>query len=94
MGAWDDPIRNTPRIVLDQAIIALARRQHGLVTRARLLQIGLGEAAIAWRCRTGRLFRVHLGVYAVGRPMMTPLERAAAAVLAWGPGAASATDRP
>ena len=38
--------------------------------------------------RVGRLHRVHRGVYAVGRPPITPLERAAAAVLACGPGAA------
>lgn len=70
------------------AIVALSRRQHGLVTRGQLLELGVGESAIASRCRRGRLFRVHLGVYAVGRPPMTPVERAAAAVLACGPGAA------
>jgi hypothetical protein len=36
----------------------------------------------------GRLFRVYRGVYAVGRPPKVPLERAAAAVLACGRGAA------
>ncbi|MGB9183177.1 MAG: type IV toxin-antitoxin system AbiEi family antitoxin domain-containing protein [Solirubrobacteraceae bacterium] len=81
-------MRNTHAIEHNQAIITLARRQNGLVTRAQLLDIGLGEAAIGWRCRTGRLFRVHLGVYGVGRPPLTPLERAAAAVLACGPDAA------
>jgi very-short-patch-repair endonuclease len=58
------------------------------VTRPQLLRLGLGPAAIAYRVRTGRLFRAHLGVYAVGRPPAAPLERAAAAVLACGPGAA------
>ncbi|MGH2869606.1 MAG: type IV toxin-antitoxin system AbiEi family antitoxin domain-containing protein [Solirubrobacteraceae bacterium] len=81
-------MRNTQWIQHSYAIIALALRQNGLVTRAQLLEIGLGEAAIAWRCRTGRLFRVYLGVYGVGRPPITPLERATAAVLACGPGAA------
>ncbi len=80
-------MRNTQGIQHSQAIIALALRQNGLATRAQLLDIGLGEAAIAWRCRTGRLFRVYLGVYGVGRPPFTPLERAAAAVLACGRGA-------
>jgi hypothetical protein len=35
----------------------------------------------------GRLYRAHRGVYGVGRPPKTALERAAAAVLACGPGA-------
>jgi hypothetical protein len=73
---------------VDVAIVALAGRQHGNVTRAQLLRLGLGRAAIAYRVRTGRLYRAHLGVFAVGRPPRTPLERAAAAVLACGAGAA------
>ncbi len=36
----------------------------------------------------GHLFRVHRGVYAVGRPPAAPLEKATAAVLACGPRAA------
>jgi Transcriptional regulator, AbiEi antitoxin len=72
----------------DDGIAALASRQHGLVTRQQLMALGLGESAIVYRCRNGRLFRVHLGVYAVGRLPATPVERAAAAVLACGPGAA------
>jgi predicted transcriptional regulator of viral defense system len=67
------------------AIVRLATRQHGNVTRQQLLALGLGSAAIHHRLRTGRLHRVHLGVYAVGRPPKTVLERAAAAVLAAGP---------
>jgi hypothetical protein len=72
----------------DDALVALARRQHGNLTREQLLGLGLGKAAIAYRCRHKRLFRVHLGVYALGRPPQLPLERAAAAVLACGQGAA------
>ena len=68
----------------DHAIAELARRQHGIVTREQLLGVGLGEAAIGYRCRHERLFRVHLGVYAVGRPPALPLEKASAAVLACG----------
>ena len=74
----------TPEIEL----AALAARQHGVVTRQQLIRLGLGEWAIYHRCRAGRLFRVHLGVYAVGRRPNTPLERASAAVLARGPRAA------
>jgi hypothetical protein len=68
-------------------IRAKARRQHGLITRAQLLALGLSAKAIMHRL--GRnLFPVHRGVYAVGRPVETPLQRAAAARLACGPGAA------
>jgi hypothetical protein len=76
----------------DEAIVALARRQHRNVTREQLLALGLGPASITYRARTGRLHRVHRGVYAVGTPPATPLERAAAAVLACGAGAALSDD--
>ncbi|HET7379598.1 MAG TPA: hypothetical protein VFJ24_06125, partial [Gaiellales bacterium] len=57
------------------------------MTRDQLLALGLGAKAIAYRARIGRLHRVHLGIYAVGRRPVTPTERASAAVLACGPGA-------
>jgi very-short-patch-repair endonuclease len=76
----------TPAI--DEQIAQLAVRQNGNVTHRQLLTLGLGRAAIAYRARTGRLHREHLGVYGVGRPARTALERASAAVLACGPGAA------
>jgi hypothetical protein len=68
-----------------QALAELARKQNGNVTRQQLLGLGLGARAITYRMNTGRLHRVHPGVYAVGRPPTTALERAAAAVLACGP---------
>jgi hypothetical protein len=69
------------------AIADLARRQHGNVTRAQLLALGLSPSTIRDRTGSGRLFRVFRGVYAVGHPAATPIQRAAAAVLACGPGA-------
>jgi hypothetical protein len=47
--------------------------------------LGLTDNAIAHRLATGRVYRVHRGVYAVGRPPVVGLEHAAAAVLACGP---------
>ncbi len=54
----------------------------------QLLGLGLSAREIDYRVRTGRLWRVHHGVYCVGRPPVTPHERAMAAVLACGRGAA------
>jgi hypothetical protein len=70
---------------VDRAIVALAGRQHRNVTREQLLRLGLRPAAIAYRSRTGRLHREYAGVYSVGTPALTALERSAAAVLACGP---------
>jgi len=72
---------------ISQAIAAIALRQHGNVTRAQLVDLGLNDNAIAHRAARGLLHPVHRGVYAVGRPARMPLERAAAAVLACGPDA-------
>lgn len=73
---------------VDAAVGAVAAKQHGNVTRGQLLALGVDDDAIGRRVEAGRLFRVYTGVYAVGRPAVTPLERASAAVLACGVGAA------
>jgi hypothetical protein len=70
--------------VFDKVIAAVAATQHGYITRAQLLAIGVGPGAIAYRVRTGRLIPVHAGVYAVGHANRTPVARACAAVLACG----------
>jgi hypothetical protein len=72
---------------LDARIASLAA-PYGNVTRGQLLALGMGKDAIAYRVRIGRLHREFAGVYSVGRPARTALERAHAAVLACGPGAA------
>jgi hypothetical protein len=73
--------------MVDRLIAALASRQRGHVARWQLLDLGLTEAQIKWRLKTGRLHRVYPGVYAVGHVRTAPIDRASAAVLACGPGA-------
>ena len=72
----------------DAAIAALARKQQRNITRAQMRALGVSSDAIDHRVRRGWLHREHNGVYYVGTPATTPLEHAAAAVLACGRGAA------
>jgi Transcriptional regulator, AbiEi antitoxin/REase_MTES_1575 len=69
------------------AIARLAERQHGVVSLAQLLLLGLSRSAVAKRARQGRLTRIHRGVYAVGHGRLTLRGYWMAAVLAHGPGA-------
>src|SRR3954449_6203043 len=68
-----------------QSIWALAREQHGVVSRSQLLECGLGADAIKHRVSRGRLHPVARGVYAVGRRELTREGRWMAAVLSCGP---------
>jgi hypothetical protein len=73
---------------LDGAVAELALRQHGVVSRAQLIALGLGADAIDWRVRRRRLHAVHRAVYAVGHLGLARNGRFMAAVLACGEGAA------
>jgi Transcriptional regulator, AbiEi antitoxin len=64
-----------------------ARNQHGVVSRDQLVAVGYKRHAIDHRIRTGRLYPLHRGIYAVGRPHVTEHGRWMAAVLACGDGA-------
>lgn len=69
---------------LDREIAALAEAQHGVVARRQLLKLGLGRDAIRGRIASGRLHRLHGGVYAVGHRLISQRGRRMAAVLACG----------
>jgi len=69
---------------VEEAIAQRARLQHGLVTRAQLLEIGLRPGAIRRLVAGGRFRRRHAGVYLAG-PVLPPRARELAAVLACGP---------
>ena len=75
------------RVGVDRAVAEVAARQHGIVGRKQLRELGLGERAIDHRVQAGRLHRVHRAVYAVGHPLLTRDGRWLAAVLAGGEGA-------
>jgi very-short-patch-repair endonuclease len=70
----------------DRRLAELAARQHGVVQRTQLHELGLGDGAIEGRASLGRLHRVHRGVFSVGHPLLTREGRFMAAVLARGPG--------
>ena len=68
----------------DRAMAALATRQHGIVSRRQLVELGLGPGAIRRRLESGRLHRVHRGVFAVGHLRLSQHGQWMAAVLSCG----------
>jgi very-short-patch-repair endonuclease len=78
----DGPTPRSARVV-EEVVNALARRQHGVVTRVQLLEAGLSAGMVRHRIESGRLLRLHQGVYRVG-PLPVAWQRESAAVLACG----------
>jgi Transcriptional regulator, AbiEi antitoxin len=69
---------------VDARIGELARQQHGVVSVRQLLALGLTRAGVSRRAKAGRLYPLHIGVYAVGHRAITQHGRWMAAVLACG----------
>ena len=69
----------------DRVIAAIAKRHHGVVSRAQLIAAGVTSREIERRLKSGHLIRLHRGVYAVGHTKLTVRGRWMAAVLAAGP---------
>ena len=95
LGAMDRARRELPTIPaqrverhVDGAIARVAGRQHGVISRGQLRELGIKDSAIGYRVAAGRLHRLHRGVYAVGHRVVGMHGRWMAATLACGPGAA------
>jgi very-short-patch-repair endonuclease len=71
----------------DRVVLRVAEAQRGRISRQQLRAAGLSDRAIAHRVRTGRLTRLHRGVYVLGAAVEVPLGREIAALLACGEGA-------
>jgi very-short-patch-repair endonuclease/predicted transcriptional regulator of viral defense system len=81
LGASENGESESAVRTIERRIARLAMRQHGVVTRRQLLEVGLSASAVSRRLRTGRLSALHLGVYQVG-PLAMPHAREMSAVLA------------
>jgi predicted transcriptional regulator of viral defense system len=71
----------------DLAIAERASGQHGVVSRAQLLELGLGYRAVDERIARGLLHPIHRGVYAFGHRVRTSEATWTAAISAAGPDA-------
>src|SRR5215213_1503415 len=84
MGDNEQPIRHRP-------LLELATRQHGVVSTRQLKAVGYSRSSASKANKVGRLYRVHRGVYTVGRKNLDWHGRCLAAVLANRPALASHT---
>ena len=64
-----------------------AARQHGVISGKQLEQAGIDRFGVHRRVTTGRLHRIHRGVFALGHPSLSNGGHWMAAVLACGEGA-------
>jgi very-short-patch-repair endonuclease len=77
----------TPTLSREARLGILAGGQHDVVTHRQLRELGYSASAIHRMVRSGRLRRLHRGVYLVGHRPPTDRSRLLAAVLASGSGA-------
>jgi Transcriptional regulator, AbiEi antitoxin len=71
-------------------VARVAARQRGRISRAQLMALGIGDSTIRDWTRTGYLYRILPGVYAVGHADRSEEADLFSAVLYAGPGAALA----
>lgn len=85
-------MQSKPANPVEPRLARLASTQHGVVSLPQLRTLGLRDGAVKHRVRSGRLHRIHRGVYALGHARLSNEGRWMAAVLACGPN--RCTDRP
>jgi hypothetical protein len=68
-------------------VLHLLMRQHGVAALRQFVDLGVGRDAVSAACRSGALWRVHRGVYAVAGVALSFQARALAVQLLAGPGA-------
>jgi very-short-patch-repair endonuclease len=73
---------------VDAAIAEIAAEQHGVISHAQLLGLGVPASGIQYRLQIGRLHRIDRAAYAVGHEQLTLRGRWMAAVLTCGEDAA------
>jgi hypothetical protein len=69
-------------------VVEAAAERHWVMSIGELAEVGMSRDQVDRAARDGFLFRVHRGVFAVGRPQLGFEARCRAAVLACGPAAA------
>lgn len=74
-----------PHVRGHEPLAELAARQHGVVSSRQLTALGYSRDATSYATRSGRLHRLHRGVYAVGHDLLTWEGRCLAAVLSCAP---------
>jgi len=67
---------------VDRTLAEIAGQQHGIVARSQVVRLGVAGNTVDRWVRSGRLHRIHPGVYAVGHTAITVRGRWMAAVLA------------
>jgi hypothetical protein len=85
--AWSIGVVVQHQSTTDRKIGRIARRSHGVVTRAELVAAGVTLGAIRHRLGSGALLKEHPGVYRVGHRAPSVEARYLAAVRACGDGA-------
>jgi very-short-patch-repair endonuclease/predicted transcriptional regulator of viral defense system len=85
MGSQNQRPLNFDAGGMGRATWELVERQHGVIARRQLLALGHSSKGIKHRLASGRLHRLHWGVYAVGRRSVGTSGRWMAATLACGP---------
>src|SRR5580704_8544495 len=72
-----------------QRLAGVATRQHGVVSIRQLESLGFARTQVSREVASGRLHRLHRGVYAVGHERLTWHGHCLGAVLANSPAVAS-----